>query len=286
MYIHLATDNSFYAIAPKPKSLSTTRCRIIGSMEKNWLHFFELLWSMTEKELRARYKYTIFGFLWLVVNPVLQMLVIGFVFTFFMKQPVQHYYYYLFIGLLVWNFFSLSLTKTTPSIVFERSLIKKAAFPRSVIPLSIIFSNLIHFFVAILLFSAYMATQGAIVFVHFPYIFLGILLLLATTVGLSLFASAVNVRYRDMNFFIQALLIIWFYGTPIIYSLTQAPQKLRWVWFFNPLTAITQLFQYSFLPTDLPEPGLFMINSAICIGILCIGILTFSRESKFFDDWI
>ncbi|MEK7801481.1 MAG: ABC transporter permease, partial [Pseudomonadota bacterium] len=88
---------------------------------------------MTEKELRARYKHTVFGFVWLVVNPLLQMIIIGFVFTFFMKEPIKLYNYYLFIGLLVWNFFSLSLTKATPSIMFERALIKKSAFPRMVI---------------------------------------------------------------------------------------------------------------------------------------------------------
>ena len=117
-------------------------------MRENVHRFTELLVAMTEKELRARYKHTVFGFFWLVANPVLQMLVIGFVFTFFMKEPIKNYYFYLFTGLLVWNFFSLSLTKTTPSIVFERALTKKAVFPRAVIPLSIILSNLVHLILA------------------------------------------------------------------------------------------------------------------------------------------
>ena len=86
-------------------------------MKSEIQHFWELLLAMTEKELRARYKYTIFGFFWLVANPILQMIIIYFVFSFFMKEPIENYQYYLFIGLLVWNFFSLSLTKTTPSIV-------------------------------------------------------------------------------------------------------------------------------------------------------------------------
>src|SRR3990167_5732195 len=102
-------------------------------------HFFDLLIGMTEKELRARYKNTLFGFLWMFINPLLQMLVIGFIFRLFIKEPIENYFLYLLVGLLVWNFFSLSLTKTTPSIVNERSLIKKAKFPREVIPLSIIF---------------------------------------------------------------------------------------------------------------------------------------------------
>ena len=90
--------------------------------------FLELLVAMTQRELRSRYKNTVFGFLWVVINPILQMLVIGFVFKFFMKGSIDNYYYYLFIGLLVWNFFSLSLTKATPSIVWERNLIKKAKY--------------------------------------------------------------------------------------------------------------------------------------------------------------
>ena len=77
----------------------------------------ELLIGMTEKELRARYKHTVFGFIWIVANPLLQMLVIGFIFPFFIRERIDNYNYYLFTGLLVWNFFSLSLTKATPSIV-------------------------------------------------------------------------------------------------------------------------------------------------------------------------
>src|SRR3989344_1682486 len=112
-------------------------------MSKNELrHFWELLWSMTEKELQVRYKHTIFGFLWLIANPLLQMLIIGFIFPLFVKEPITHYSYYLFTGLLAWDFFFLSLSKATPSIVNERSLIKKSVFPRMVIPLSIILSNL------------------------------------------------------------------------------------------------------------------------------------------------
>ena len=114
--------------------------------------FLDLLLGMTEKELRARYKYTALGFLWIFLNPLLQMIVIGFIFTFLIKSPLENYYPFLFIGLLVWNFFSISLTKATPSIVYERSLIKKSKFPRSVIPLSIVLSNFVHFVLGLLLF--------------------------------------------------------------------------------------------------------------------------------------
>ena len=241
---------------------------------------------MTEKELRARYKYTVFGFLWLVANPILQMLVIGFIFMFFMKEPVEHYYYFLFIGLLVWNFFSLSLTKATPSIVFERSLIKKAYFPRAVIPLSIILSNFIHFVLAFLIFVIPVLFLGTLSVASIPYLLIAYCLLLMFTVGISLLTCALNVRFRDVNFFVQAILLLWFYATPIVYSLSQMPRDLLWIWRFNPMTSILQLFQHALL--GAPAPGLAMLasNIAVMVTTTALGILVFRDESKTFDDWV
>src|SRR3972149_12176559 len=179
-------------------------------MKENTRHFLELLLGMTEKELRARYKNTFFGFLWIVVNPLLQMLVIGFIFRLFIKEPIENYYLYLFAGLLVWNFFSISLTKATPSIVSERSLIKKAKFPRAVIPLSIILSNLIHLLLAFLLLFIPVLILGTLAKYWILELFLGFTLIFIFTTGMSLFTSALNVRFRDINFFVQAALILWF----------------------------------------------------------------------------
>src|SRR3989337_4058776 len=98
-------------------------------------NYFDFLWEMTEKEIKARYKRAIFGFLWVILNPVLQMIIIGVIFSYFIKIP--NYFLFLFTGLLPWQFFSLSLTKATPSIVYERSLLQKARFPIEAIPISI-----------------------------------------------------------------------------------------------------------------------------------------------------
>jgi lipopolysaccharide transport system permease protein len=257
------------------------------NMTKNDIqHFFELLFVMTEKELRARYKHTIFGFFWLVANPLLQMLVIGFVFTFVMKEPVKYYYYHLFIGLLVWNFFSLSLTKATPSIVWERSLIKKAAFPRSVIPLSIILSNLIHFLLALVLYIIPIIFLGTVTIIKIPVILFALFLLLVFTIGFCLLSTALNVRFRDVNFFVQALLIVWFYATPIIYSFTQIPNKYLWLWRFNPMTSIMQFLQFGFLGAYPPGVGMITSNILVIIIVFWLGFKVFRHESKNFDDWV
>lgn len=255
-------------------------------MKRETQRFIELLLVMTEKELRARYKYTIFGFFWLVLNPLLQMVVIGFIFTFFMKESIPHYYFYLLIGLLVWNFFSLSLTKATPSIVNERSLIKKAAFPREVIPLSIILANLFHLTIAMILYCIPLAFAVPLSISRIPYFLLAFLLLLMCTVGISLCASALNVKYRDINFFVQALLIIWFYATPIIYSFSVIPMNMLWLWRLNPMTSIIQLFQHAFVNSPSPDIMTLISNISIISIIVIMGVLLFHKESKDFDDWI
>lgn len=249
-------------------------------------HFWELLWGMTERELRARYKNTVFGFIWLVANPVLQMLIIGFVFPLFIKGAVPNYNFYLLTGLLAWNFFSLSLSKTTPSIVNERSLIKKAFFPREVIPISMILSNFINYLAAFALFMMpifflHTLTPGSLLF-----FLLGLALLVIFTVGASLLTSALNVRFRDINFFVQAILIIWFYATPIVYSLSQIPKHYLWLWRFNPLTSCIQLMQHALVGSALPGPGMIAANALVISITLLLGAFMFRRESKNFDDWL
>lgn len=256
------------------------------SSKPEFINFIDLLTRLTEKELRTRYKYTIFGFFWLVANPLLQMLTIGFVFTFFMKEPVSNYNLFLFIGLLLWNFFSLSLTKTTPCIVNERSLIKKSKFPHSVIPLSIIMSNFIHLLSAFVILLIPITFLGTFSAGKIVYIVLGFFLLISFTVGLSLFTSALNVKYRDVNFFAQALLIIWFYATPIIYPLAIIPYKFYWLWRLNPLTSVFQFFQHALLDKPLPGIGMITMNIVVIAVSLTLGVYVFQKESKNFDDWI
>lgn len=255
-------------------------------MKEDIRHFLDLLLGMTQKELTARYKHTVFGFLWVFINPLIQMLIIGFIFPFFIKEPIDHYNLYLFTGLLTWNFFSLSLTKTTPSIVFERSLIKKAQFPHAVIPLSIILSNSVNLLLAFLLVIPASLYFHIFSIASLAYFVAGLSMLLGFTTGISLLTAALNVRFRDVNFFVQAILIVWFYLTPVVYSIYFVPRSVIWIWRLNPMTSAVQFFQHAFV--DFPAPGMAMIaiNAAITTLFLILGIWIFQRESKFFDDWL
>lgn len=249
-------------------------------------HFWELLWGMTEKELRARYKNTVIGFLWLVANPLLQMLIIGFIFPLFIQEPTKHYNYYLFTGLLVWNFFSLSLMTATTSIVSARNLIKKSAFPRAVIPLSIILSHGIHFLTALIIFIVPLLFLGTLRFVSIFYGVIGLGLLLVFLIGLSLLTCTLNVKYRDIGFIIQAMLIIWFYATPILYSFAFFPRKLLWIWQLNPLTAPLQWMQSALVGSPPPDVAVQISNGVIIFFITIVGVWIFHTSSRTFDDWL
>jgi ABC-type polysaccharide/polyol phosphate export permease len=260
-----------------------------------WRYWFDFLGAMTEKEFKARYKHAFLGFLWVFLNPLLQMLIIGVVFQFLIKVEVEHYFVFLFTGLLPWNFFSYSLTKTTPSIVYERTLIQKAMFPRESIILSIILSNLIHFLLIIIPFTliVFLTTALEYGFADWANYLWRFLLLIPTvswmmalTVGISLITATLNVKFRDTNFIIQALIPFWFYATPIIYTLSLLPLSLaKWA-YVNPMTPIIELFHYIVLNKPILFPEMWLIGLLLTLILLVIGIVLFRKDSPCFDDWL
>ena len=106
------------------------------------------------------------------------------------------------------------------------------------------------------------------------------------TIGASLLTSALNVKFRDVNFFVQAILLIWFYATPIVYSLSQIPLRLLWIWHFNPLTGAIQLMQAAVVGSAPPSSSMLAANIAAIVLVTAVGVIVFNRESKYFDDWL
>jgi ABC-type polysaccharide/polyol phosphate export permease len=170
--------------------------------------------------------------------------------------------------------------------VNERALIKKARFPRATIPLSIILSNLTNFILALVLYTVTVLTIGTLTWLHIPSILFAIILVTLFTTGISLLTSALNVRFRDVNFFVQAALIVWFYATPIVYTINVIPHKFIWLWRLNPLTSVVQLLQFGFLNAAPPGIAMLSANILTTIVVTTLGIVLFIRENKNFDDWV
>ena len=241
---------------------------------------------MTEKEIKARYKMAVFGFLWIFLNPLVQMLVLGFIFQFFIPIKTANYFEFLFPGLLAWNFFSYTVTKNTSMYINERALIQKAKFPRETIVLSVVLSNLFHFLMALVVFVLFEWLINSKIHWWRWCLLPGIAFWLAIlTSGLSLLFSSLNVKWRDINFGVQALMPLWFYATPVIYSLDLLPSWLaRWI-YLNPLTAIIGILRWAIMGTEVPWFSL-LISGISTIVIFETGVMVFRKESPFFDDWV
>ena len=242
--------------------------------------------AMTEKEIKARYKFAWLGFLWIILNPLLQMLIVGSIFQFLIKVPTNHYFLYLFAGLLLWNFFSFTVVKNTPMILNERSLIKKAFFPRESIILSVVLSNAFHLIIGMLLFLFVCVIRiGPTVLFRLHIAILALLLLFMLTIGCSLLFSALNVRYRDVNFFVQALMPLWFYATPIVYSAKNMPSSLQSLLYINPLTGPTEMLQHTFSGGELSSFLRFIPGVLITFIIFILGWWKFQKDAPDFEDW-
>ncbi len=267
---------------------------------KHTMHNYDwksLLLELTKKEMSVRYKKTFFGFLWMFLNPLSQMLILGIVFQKIASLSIKtdNYFLFLFIGLVVWNFFSNTLQTTTPIYVNERALLQKGKFPREVILFSVILSNMFHYLMSLVVLFLFMvvfySVNGSIDLLVNMIIMIPITIL--TTLWLGLFASGIglalsslNVKFRDVNFFTSAALPLIFYATPIIWELHFVPHSIIPLIYLNPLTSIIEINRMIFLKENLIfVPGIF-IGLTVTAITLYIGNNIFKRENPFFDDWL
>lgn len=250
----------------------------------NITYLKDLTLSLTIKELKSRYKSTTLGFLWIFVNPLLQMIVMTIVFSYFLKVNIQNYPLFVFSGLLPWMFFSLSLQSGTTSLIANRDLIKKVPFPKELLPISSVFAHLFTFFLSLLILVFFV-----IIFSGFTLnlLFLIPIVILQTilSIAIVLLLSSLDIYYRDVSFVLQSVILVWFYLTPIFYSIKFIPSKYHFLYDLNPMVGIIASFQSIFLKTDFFSLNALIISIIETILLLIMGIFVFKRRSKYFADW-
>lgn len=265
----------------------------INRQQQYWLDF---LFEMTKKEIAARYANAFFGFLWIVLNPLMQMVVIGLVFQFFIKVEVDNYFLFLFTGLLPWNFFAESVKNSTSVLISDRNLVKNMKFPKEILVLSIVLSNFFHLAISMsILVLALILDKFVIELYSMPdmivytlrmlLIIPVFLILFLFTSGLSLFLSVKNVRYRDIQFFIQSLLALLFYATPIIYSRSLLPIALQKLLYLNPMAGIVEAFHAVLLLNTVNYLELGILGGLVTVFFV-ISYVVFANDSKKVGDWL
>ncbi|MGG4344460.1 ABC transporter permease [Paenibacillus lautus] len=246
--------------------------------------FRQMLVSVVRKELRSRYKGSLLGFLWTFVNPLLQLTIYSIVFPFLLRNTQENYPMFLFIALLPWIFFSSSLQGATTSIVTNANLVKKIYFPRMILPLSIVCTNLMNYlFGLVIVFPALILTG---VTLTFNILWLPIVLLVAFifTIGLSLILSSLYVRFRDLEHLVGIFIMIWFYLTPIVYGIEIFPRSVADLISYNPMVPIINSFRQILLYGSKPEWTSLSYSFFISLLVLIVGLLIFRKLEKTFAE--
>lgn len=250
VHVDLAQPGPLRAVrAELPARVVSARVRLRPRLVEIW-NSRELLLFLIRKELKVKYKGSFFGFIWSMINPAIVLLVYYVVFRYFMKSAVPEFALYLFSGLLVWNFFSISLSGSANAIVRNAGIVKKVSFPREILAISQVGTSLVFFFFQFLVLIIFLAGfRYAPAWGYLPLFVAALVDLVIITTALSIFLSAVNVYLRDVQHLIEVVLQAWFWGVPIIYSYNRVYHHAHWMGYFflaDPLTPIVLSFQRVF----------------------------------------
>lgn len=246
----------------------------------------EMIASLIKRELRGKYKASVLGFLWTLMNPLLQMLVYIVVFSFILKSGIENFPIFLFVSLVPWNFFSISVTSGSTCVINQENLIKKIYFPRVILPISYVtsmFINMLLTFVvifAVLLLTGYGLNLLAICFLPLIMIIEYILAL-----GICMITSALAVYFRDLEYIMGIITMAWMYLTPILYTADMVPESIRTVFNLNPMTPIIEAYQQILYHKQIPTINTLVEAALIGIVTVIIGYWGFQKmQRKFVEE--
>lgn len=249
-------------------------------------NYRELLYFLAWRDIKVRYKQTVIGVIWVILQPVLTMLIFSLIFGRIAGLPSEGIPYpvFVFAGLVPWQLFSYALTQSSTSLVTDQNLITKIYFPRLVVPLASVFAGLLDFCISLVILL------GIIVIYRVPLTWrlitlpLFTLFTLSTAIGVGLWLSALNVQYRDVRYALPFLTIFWMYTTPIAYSSTLIPEKLQIFYSLNPMVGVVEGFRWALLGIENPFGMTIWISLLMVLILLVGGLLYFRRmEDKFAD---
>ena len=262
-----------------------------GTLRDIW-RYRDLLSALAVRDIRLRYRQTVLGAIWVVLQPLMAAGIFSIVFGHMTRNASNGLPYFLFsfTGLLAWNIFSGSLSRTSGSLLGNSQLVSKVYFPRLILPLSAVFSTLVDFGVGFVLFlvlmTAYRVSPSAAILL-LP-VWLLLLLLLGTGVGL--FASALSVSYRDVQYVLPVLTNFLLFASPVPYSLTSAlaatPERFHCFFLLNPTTGLLEAFRWSLFGTTPPSAGLLAYSTLFSVFAFVAGMIAFKRMERRFADVI
>lgn len=245
----------------------------------------ELLYFLTWRQVKVRYKQTVLGFAWAIIRPLAMMVVFSLFFGNLLNVPSEGIPYPLFsyAALLPWNLFAQGLTLSSNSLVVDSNLVKKVYFPRLVMPLSGILPPLVDFVIAFLVLVGMMFYFGYAPSVRMFCLPALVILAMMTAAGVGLWLSAINAKYRDIGYAIPFLVQLWLFASPVVYPASLLPQRFQILYGINPMAGVIEGFRWALLGTE-PPSYLMAVSTAIVIVLLISGMFYFRSSEKNFAD--
>lgn len=244
-----------------------------------------LLFQLTQRSIKARYKQSIIGYAWVLVNPLAQLVVYSFVFSVIFKFPTNNIPYpvFLFAGLLPWIYFQNVLTSTTTSLVDNADLIRKVYFPREILLYSVTLARTVDFIFALSLLFIFMLFYQVPIGPTTLFIIPLFIIQMILMSGLSFIFSTWNLFYRDIQYLVTLLLLLWTYLTPVVYALSLVPAKYVVIYKLNPMVGIIEGYRSALF--NLPfDTGTICWSFIFSIFIFIIGFILFKKSEKVFAD--
>lgn len=250
--------------------------------------FRELLFFLTWRDIKIRYKQTALGATWAILQPLLTMIVFSIIFGGLAKLPSDGVPYpiFTFSALLPWQLFAFALTQSSNSLVGNQNLISKVYFPRLVVPFSSVLAGVVDFCIAFVVLVGIMAYFHIRLTTAVFLLPVFLLLALASALAVGIWLSAMNVKYRDVRYLVPFLTQFWMYATPIAYSSSLIPDKWRWLYSLNPMTGVVEGFRWAILGKSSLDVISLIISASVVVIFLVSGLFFFKRMETSFADII
>ncbi len=277
--------SSTYQLPEKPLVvIKPSKSWVALNLRDLW-HYRDLLYILTERDIKVRYKQTILGALWAIIQPLFTMIIFTIFFGRLAGMPSDGIPYPLFAyaGLLPWTFFSNAVTNSGNSLVGNSNLITKVYFPRMIIPIASVGAGLVDFAIAFGLLVVLMVYYSVGITINILMLPVLILLISVLAIGIGMWMSALNVKYRDIRYALPFAIQIGMFLTPIIYPTSIVPEKWQWLLALNPLTGIIDGFRATFFGTPFNWTGL-LISAVLAFSILIYSAFYFKKMEKTFAD--
>ena len=252
---------------------------------KELWHYREMIISLVKRDLKGRYKGSVMGFLWTMINPLLQLAVYTFVFSVIMPSGVERFYLFLFVALVPWLFFSTCLSTGTTVIFAQQEMVKKIYFPRQILPISFTISQFVNMLLSfVVIFIVLIFSRIKFNFKALACLPIIMLVQFILCLGITFVVSALTVYLRDLEYILSIISMAWMYLTPILYPIENVPEAYRGICYINPMTSIIVAYRDILYSSKVPEMGTLVIAVFMGILLLAIGLVSFEHLQRHFAE--